>query len=230
MVTSRSQKINRSIATKKRKRSRRRLGVLMVLGILVLVIALWQGKRVSFEPISANFPALAMSGGDPYIRALMRTISASESNVFNPYIALYGGEHFHDFSRHPNQCIAIVTGPNLGKCTTAAGRYQFLTSTWVEKARKYHPKRSLARPYPFAPEDQDQVVYAWLKDHHAWGNDISTLLKKGNIEQVLKLLSNTWTSLGYGGEDNLMTPYLSRIYQKLLAKEFAQERNSLNQE
>jgi muramidase (phage lysozyme) len=34
---------------------------------------------------------LVMQGGDPYIRALMRTISMSESNYPNPYAIVHGG-------------------------------------------------------------------------------------------------------------------------------------------
>lgn len=43
------------------------------------------------------YPPLAMNSGDPYIRALMRTISVSESNDVNPYGLLYGGEHFSEW-------------------------------------------------------------------------------------------------------------------------------------
>lgn len=67
------------------------------------------------------------------------------------------------------------------------------------------------------------MVYAWLNDHHAWEADIAVLLEQGKLEQVLKLLSGTWTSLGYGTEDNLVTPFLSQIYQKVLAEELSQE-------
>ena len=49
-----------------------------------------------------DFPTLAMSGGDPYIRALMRTISASESNGNDPYVLLYSGDHTHDLGQHPS--------------------------------------------------------------------------------------------------------------------------------
>ena len=34
---------------------------------------------------NAVYPPLAMVGGDPHVRALMRTISVSESNDANPY-------------------------------------------------------------------------------------------------------------------------------------------------
>jgi muramidase (phage lysozyme) len=167
-------------------------------------------------------PPLAMTGGDPYIRALMRTITASEANFIKPYNVLYGGRYIADLSTHPNLCVKIARGPNKGKCTTAAGRYQFLNITWYEKASQYHPQPNRVFPwvkYSFEPKYQDAVVYNWLKDSQAWGTDISKLLKQGNIDQVLKLLSNTWTSLGYGIEDNSMTQYLPQIYDKMLQEE-----------
>jgi muramidase (phage lysozyme) len=168
-----------------------------------------------------------MQGGDPYVRALMRTISASESNDASPYAVLYGGQHITDFSEHPDLCIRIVSGPNQGNCTTAAGRYQFLTTTWNEKARLYHPNPTrflFWETYSFEPEYQDEVVYAWLHDPQAWGVDIPTLLRAGELREVLRLLSGTWTSLGYGIEDNQMTGTLPQIYQKMLQEELQAER------
>lgn len=172
---------------------------------------------------------LTMTGGDPHIRALMRTITASESNVDHPYHVLYGGEYVTDLSRHPNQCVPIVTGPNIGKCTTAAGRYQFLNTTWDEKAKQYHPNPSEFlwwKSYSFEPQYQDQVVYQWLSDRTAWGVDIPKLLKEGKIEEVLRLLSGTWTSLGYGIETNSISPHLAKIYQKMLSQEIADSGNN----
>jgi muramidase (phage lysozyme) len=166
-----------------------------------------------------------MDGGDPYLRALMRTISASESNMSKPYHLLYGGKTVPSLAHHPEQCVPIITGPNVGQCTTAAGRYQFLDSTWQEKAQKYHPHPpawyTLKRAYRFEPEDQDIVVYEWLADTSAWGMDIPQLLRAGQIETVLKALSGTWTSLGYGIETNSMSARLPAIYQKMLAEELA---------
>lgn len=166
-----------------------------------------------------------MSGGDPHIRALMRTISASEANFPNPYAVLYGGKPIDDFSHHPEECISIAVGPNQGNCSTAAGRYQFLDFTWQEKAQRYHPQPSGLwqwTSYSFEPQFQDQVVYAWLNDPQAWGNNIARLLEQGELAQVLQLLSGTWTSLGYGSEDNSVTPFLAGIYQQMLSEELAQ--------
>lgn len=181
-----------------------------------------QSKKSRLDPQLGYLPPLEMKGGDPYIRALMRTISASEANDPQPYSILYGGGQIDDLSRHPEQCITIVSGPNIGNCSTAAGRYQMINITWYEKAALYHPKPPgimFWKPYSFEPEFQDAVVYAWLSDRQSWGVDISKLLKEGKLNRVRKLLSGTWTSLGYGIEDNSMTGRLPQIYQKMLQEE-----------
>jgi muramidase (phage lysozyme) len=187
-----------------------------------LIVALWvYGNPLNwlFGVDPDKIAPLAMQGGDPHVRALMRTISASEANDPSPYTIIYGGKHVRDLSRHPDTCVTIVSGPNIGHCTTAAGRYQFLTSTWEEKARLYHPQTPEWQGYNFGPEYQDRVVYAWLTDQQAWGVSIPQLLKEGQVDRVLHLLSETWTSLGHGIESNLMTPYLTAIYQDMLQEE-----------
>ena len=42
-----------------------------------------------------------MDNGDPYIRALMRTITASEANVSRPYHVIYGGRYVEELDEHP---------------------------------------------------------------------------------------------------------------------------------
>jgi muramidase (phage lysozyme) len=199
------------------------------LGLLLLVINL-QGffqRQQSFDnlpSLNQSMPPLVIKDGDPYIRALMRTIAAAESNFPQPYHVLYGGEYVKNLSHHPERCVPIVVGPNIGNCTTAAGRYQFINITWYEKAKLYHPNPSGIlwwKSYSFAPEYQDAVLYAWLSDRSAWGVDISQLLRQGKLPKVLRLLSGTWTSLGYGIEDNSMSPHLTNIYQKMLKEELS---------
>ena len=180
-------------------------------------------RFLTANPVARPVP-LAMQGGDPYVRALMRTISASESNSDQPYAMLYGGDLIKNFSYHPDLCLTITAGPNTGDCTTAAGRYQFLTTTWKEKAELYHPQPPAWytpwSTYSFEPEYQDQVVHAWLSDPYAWdGYDIPALLQQGELYLVLQLLSGTWTSLGYGIESNSMTSALPDIYWDVLQEE-----------
>jgi muramidase (phage lysozyme) len=210
------------------RRTNRGLRLLLLAGLGGMVFMGWQFRSSprlwTFIHRYGEIAPLAMQGGDPYVRALMRTISASEANDPSPYTILYGGQHFDDLSQHPDRCLPITEGPNLGNCTTAAGRYQFLFTTWLEKAKFYHPRPSglwLWQSYSFEPQYQDQVVYAWLRDRQAWGVDIPKLLRQGQLDPVLKTLSGTWTSLGYGIEDNLVTPSLTKIYRQMLTEEKA---------
>ncbi len=192
---------------------------------LVFVMMSLRGQKLVWNGVnfSNGTAPLVMTGGDPYIRALMRTISASESNVPNPYSVLYGGEYTSDLSHHPDRCMSISVGPNSGRCSTAAGRYQFLSTTWTERARFYHPQPvhfMMWESYSFEPQFQDAVVYGWLDDPKAWGGkDLRLLLQQGNLEEVLQHLSPTWTSLGYGIENNSMSANLPSVYQKMLQEE-----------
>lgn len=197
-------------------------------GLIALgtVSLLWNAipseRRSIVELDGSNYPPLVKQGGDPYIRALMRTISASESNGSKPYSLLYGGEHFANFNQHPDRCVPITVGVNQGDCTTAAGRYQFITTTWQEQADRYHPDPSgfwMWQSYSFEPEYQDEVVYRWLSDPTAWGVDLSALLRQGQLTEVLQILSPVWTSLGYGVETNDMSSQLPEIYEAMLQEE-----------
>jgi muramidase (phage lysozyme) len=196
---------------------------------LCLVLLLRQTSRPpklspTFE--TTRNPPLMMTGGDPYIRALMRMISASEAGDRQPYSVIYGGSHAKSLDRHPEKCVRITSGPNLNNCSTAAGRYQMINTTWATMSKKYHPQADCTLfffqcAYSFEPEYQDAVVHAWLSDEKFWRMNISQSLKDGNLEKVRKRLSSTWTSLGYGIETNTVTPKLAGIYQQILQEELA---------
>ena len=182
--------------------------------------------QLSPEPVfTRKQHPLVMKGGDPYIRALMRTISASEASGNRPYSLLYGGEQINDLSHHPQKCVTIITGPNTGNCSTAAGRYQIINTTWYQIAPRYHPKPAkmmLWTNYSFEAEYQDVVVYRWLNDAKVWGVNIPKLLQQQKLNDVLRKLSPTWTSLGYGIENNSVSSSLPKIYQQILTEELKQ--------
>lgn len=212
-----------TVRDEKRPKLKRLLaGCAGLLALLLVLSSLPKSQTRHFVPTRDSTPPLVMVGGDPYLRALMRTISASEANDSDPYSIIYGGDHVSDLSRHPERCVPIVTGPNVGNCSTAAGRYQFINTTWAEKAQRYHPHPDqflFWKFYSFEPEYQDAVLYGWLSDRAFWGMDISESLRQGKLNQVLKRLSGTWTSLGYGIEDNDITGRLPKIYQQMLKEE-----------
>jgi muramidase (phage lysozyme) len=228
MIQSQAKKTHRKTRNLLRRAEKQFLqrAIVGMIGIIILaflLINVFSNNRNPVEVASENpYPPLVMKGGDPYLRALMRTISASESNVSKPYHVIYGGKYVSDLSHHPDQCVKIETKPNKGKCTTAAGRYQFITTTWLETAKRYHPKPTRVlffTEYSFAPQYQDDVVYAWLRDRAFWKVEIPQLLRDGKLHDVLKLLSGTWTSLGYGLENNSLTNSLPKVYIKMLQEE-----------
>jgi muramidase (phage lysozyme) len=213
----------------RRKRKRFRaiaiaIGSVTSLWLVLLLRQPPQSKIESPTFETTQTPALVMSGGDPYVRALMRMISTSEATDRQPYSVIYGGSHAENLRRHPEQCIRIVSGPNINNCSTAAGRYQMINTTWATMAKKYHPEPDCVLfvfqcAYSFEPQYQDKVVHAWLSDEKFWKMDIPQSLKDGELEKVRRRLSSTWTSLGYGIETNTVTPKLAGIYQKLLQEE-----------
>lgn len=194
--------------------------VLSLLVVTLMLLLLWWWRPLILLP---GAQPLVMQGGDPYLRALMRTISASESNVLRPYNVVYGSSFVWSLDNHPNRCETINRGPNKGNCSTAAGRYQLLNSTWIALALRYHPERVPGATddgkLSFAPIFQDEVVYQWLADPKAWRTDLSAQLRQGKTQAVLRRLSGTWTSLGYGIESNRMSADLPNIYKRVLEDE-----------
>ncbi|WP_291015234.1 glycoside hydrolase family protein [Hydrogenophaga sp.] len=196
--------------------------LLVTFAAALMLVLLWWWRPLMLMPGTQQ---LVMTGGDPHLRALMRTISAAESNVMRPYHVLHGGDAVGTLDRHPNRCEAIGQGPNRGNCSTAAGRYQLLNATWSELALRYHPHTrpglSDASGLSFGPAYQDLVVHAWLADAASWRSDLAAQLRQGRVKPVLRRLSGTWTSLGYGIENNSMSRELPGLYQRLLKDELA---------
>jgi muramidase (phage lysozyme) len=87
----------------------------------------------------------------PQQRALLDTIANYESPS---YTTIVGGKKFTDFSAHPNQVGMRTQYGN----SNAAGRYQFLGSTWnstVKDYNKAHPNDPIK---DFSPASQDKAA------------------------------------------------------------------------
>lgn len=85
------------------------------------------------------------------------------------------------FAAHPRQKICAS-----GYCSTAAGRYQFLASTWDDLATKYR--------YPtFEPLYQDEGAWALLRERQI--DDSATIYDFPRFKRAMSILGKVWASL-----------------------------------
>ena len=130
-------------------------------------------------------------------REVLDTIAGTESPDYN---TLYGGRKIADLSRHPGIDVPIMSGPNVGKTSSAFGRYQFLEPTWNEQARKLGLK-------DMSPTSQDAAAWNLASETYKnkTGRDLEQDWASGDPatrQSALSALSTVWTSLPGGIEQS----------------------------
>lgn len=154
----------------------------------------------------------------PTQRAVLNSVAAGESPDYN---TVYGGGRFEEMRDHPRQNIPIRSGPNAGRTSSAAGKYQFLQGTWDEA------KNALQLP-DFSPDSQDAAA-AWLAERDykkrtgrdLWGDIEANKDNPANLNMIGKALAPTWTSLPGGIEQNRAG---AQFGQRLVSELSAQSR------
>ncbi len=150
----------------------------------------------------------------PEARALLDTIAGTESPGYN---VEYGGKRFNSFADHPREGHPILSGPNRGKTSDAAGRYQFLHRTWDRIAGKYGLN-------DFTPESQDKGAWYLAQEDYArrTGRNLSDDIKSKDPAiraGIGRALSGTWTSLPGGIEAGTNTSKFGNAFDKNLDRE-----------
>lgn len=148
-----------------------------------------------------NEPASHSPGAvfDAKRSAFLNTIAGPESS--NKYNSVYGGGKFMSFADHPRTAMPIMSGPNEGKKSSAAGKYQMLGATWDQQ------KEKLKLP-DFGPESQDAAAWDlatnayFRKTRRNLGADLQNA-DDNTIKSIVRTLSGTWTSLPGGIEQSL---------------------------
>jgi muramidase (phage lysozyme) len=145
------------------------------------------GRQTATSTVNTNIP--------PEGRALLDTIASTEAPGYN---VIYGGRTFSSYADHPRIAVPIASGPNVGLTSSAAGRYQFLGSSWDRQAATLGLK-------DFSPANQDAAAWNYAKEVYKakTGGDLEAALKSGDpnkIAQVGRALNGTWTSLPGGIE------------------------------
>lgn len=164
---------------------------------------------------------IALKGVDPRVEALLLTIRKAEGTSGREgYRIQFTGRKFSSFNKHPDEKICAYI-PVLGyeECSTAAGAYQYLTTTWNEIVA--------ANPHitSFSPQNQDRAAIILLKELKV----IPILLKRKyptnkELEKVFFSINKTWASIygapyGQGTKSlsflvNTYNGYLNYIYEQ----------------
>lgn len=129
----------------------------------------------------------------PEARMLLEAIAGPESA--GRYDVVYGGQKFDSFADHPRIAVPIASGPNAGKTSSAAGKYQFLGSTWDDVSRRHGLT-------DFSPANQDIGAWFLAQEEYArdTGRDLQADLAAGDMSRVAPSLRDQWTSLPGGIE------------------------------
>lgn len=157
------------------------------------------------QPPLARYP----TGGKlpPEAYALLDTIAGTESPGYN---VIHGGSRFEDYRDHPRRKVLIRSGPNAGKTSSAAGRYQFVQGTWDDQARKLGLE-------DFSPGNQDAA--AWHLAQETYGQGLLDTLRSGDparIASIGRALRRQWVSLPGGIEARTTNDRFASAYQKNL--------------
>jgi muramidase (phage lysozyme) len=115
--------------------------------------------------------------------ALLRVIRAGEGTAGETgYRTLFGGGLFESFADHPRQRITRkMGGRNI--TSTAAGAYQFLSSTWDETRR-------LMKLTDFSPRSQDLGALGRIAARGALED-----VKAGRFDKAIKKIAAEWASM-----------------------------------
>jgi muramidase (phage lysozyme) len=120
---------------------------------------------------------------NPNVRSFLDMISAAEGTTKHGYNTLFGGGKMESLTDHPRTLFDFTETTGRPNKTTAAGRYQFLSNTWDEQAKK------LGLP-DFGERSQDLAAVNLLQER-----GILPDVLQGNWESAVKKSGPIWASL-----------------------------------
>lgn len=164
----------------------------------------------------ANATRTANKDLPAYASALLDTIAGTEAPGYNAMYSPDRPRRFQGYADHPYSPARIKSGPNAGKMSDAAGRYQFLGSTWREEKERLGLK-------DFSPESQDLAAWDLAKRTYRdkTGQSLDDALRGADPQQLAnvgKTLSGRWTSLPGGIEAGTNTNKFYKSFTANLGK------------
>jgi muramidase (phage lysozyme) len=137
----------------------------------------------AFQPINPAVSKLLPVLDNPNVRSFLDMISAAEGTTKHGYNTLFGGGKVESLADHPRQLFDFTETTGRPNKTSAAGRYQFLSNTWDEQAKK------LGLP-DFGERSQDLAAVNLLQER-----GILPDVLQGNWETAVKKSGPIWASL-----------------------------------
>lgn len=144
----------------------------------------------------------------PRIRAFLDTIAVTEGTTgAQGYYRQYTNDHFSSFEDHPREMKCGIDRNNEKLCSDAAGRYQFLSTSWDLYAPMVNAKN-------FGPTYQDRVAIELIREKNALED-----IEQGRIEEAFRKLYMVWPSFGETAtEVERLMPKLVGTYNNNLAR------------
>ncbi len=140
------------------------------------------------------------------LQAFLRTIRYAEGTASEDgYQIEFTGTRFYNFSDHPRR---VRCSGRL--CSSAAGAYQFLETTWDDVAQSIGAR-------DFSPEWQDQAAIELIRREGALED-----VEAGRIERAIAKTANVWASFptrygdtyGYYGQSVVPMEYLVAEFRR----------------
>lgn len=133
----------------------------------------------AMSEVSNLFVDVKSAVGNPQVQAFLSLVRVGEgTNGPNGYRTMFGGGLFSDFADHPRRSIT-----RSGYTSTAAGAYQFITTTWDEMRDKYDLM-------DFSPSSQDIAAVGLIKRRGALADVLH-----GRFRAAIDKCNKEWASL-----------------------------------
>lgn len=125
---------------------------------------------------------LQQAYANPNVRKYLDFIAQAEG-VKHGYNTMFGNERIASLGAHPNVRKEFKQTDGKTNYTTAAGRYQFLNSTWNNLAKQYGFR-------DFSPQSQDMGAIALIAQRGALDDVLN-----GNWQSAIQKTGKEWASL-----------------------------------
>ena len=120
---------------------------------------------------------------NPNARKFLDLLSYTEGTQKYGYATAFGGGRIDDLSKHPRASSSFTQTDGKRNTTTAAGRYQFLSGTWDEQAKKLGLS-------DFGAKSQDLAALSLAADSGALKSILS-----GDFKTAIDKTGVKWASL-----------------------------------